>query len=266
MIPDNFYTYALLDPRKPGVWVYGEQGEYTFNFEPFYGGKGKNKRWKDHLKKSNLKENNYKNNKIKKILFEGLELIVVKIKENLIECVSLKYEMNMIKTIGRLDLGTGPLTNNTDGGEGNSGWVPSEETRKKQSDSRKGKIPWNKGIRTGPQPEEIKKKRTESLVKYYKENPDKIRSGENGNRFGMHNSEEQNRKLSESITGEKHWHYGGHNSEEQKKKQSESGKQYYIEHPDRKRKVVETRKRNKLEKQWLAQINFLCKIKNAEII
>jgi group I intron endonuclease len=38
--------------------------------------------------------------------------------------------------------------NMTAGGEGQSGWVPSEETRKVWSAQRKGKTPWNKDIKT----------------------------------------------------------------------------------------------------------------------
>lgn len=38
--------------------------------------------------------------------------------------------------------------NMTKGGEGQKGWVPSDETRAKWSEQRKGKDPWNKGLRT----------------------------------------------------------------------------------------------------------------------
>lgn len=46
-------------------------------------------------------------------------------------------EIELIQQYGRLDLGTGCLTNMTVGGEGNSN--PSKETRKKISDANKGK-------------------------------------------------------------------------------------------------------------------------------
>jgi len=38
--------------------------------------------------------------------------------------------------------------NMTAGGEGQTGWVPSKETRAKWSEQRKGKMPWNKGMKT----------------------------------------------------------------------------------------------------------------------
>jgi hypothetical protein len=49
-----------------------------------------------------------------------------------------KKEKYFIKLYGRRDLGTGTLVNMTDGGEGSSGAIRSEETRKKQSDANKG--------------------------------------------------------------------------------------------------------------------------------
>jgi group I intron endonuclease len=38
--------------------------------------------------------------------------------------------------------------NMSEGGEGQTGWVPSKETRAKWSEQRKGRTPWNKGLRT----------------------------------------------------------------------------------------------------------------------
>ena len=41
-----------------------------------------------------------------------------------------------------------------------------DETKKKISESLKGNIPWNKGKKTGPLPEETRRKMSESRTKY----------------------------------------------------------------------------------------------------
>jgi hypothetical protein len=69
----------------------------------------------------------------------GIKLIKIKIREHLTEDEAMIVEMALIKAIGRLDQGTGPLVNLTDGGEGTTGWKPTEETRKKLGQHLKGK-------------------------------------------------------------------------------------------------------------------------------
>ena len=178
-----FYVYIYLDPRKPGSYQYGD---YLFDYEPFYVGKGKGRRIRDHRSD---KSDTYKVKRIQKILREGFELIYFKVQEELIECQSFRLEMELIKTIGRYGLGTGPLTNLTDGGEGASGHITSVETKKKISESE---------------------------------------LGEKHPMFGRHHSEETKRMISESnkgkMSGDKHPLFGKHHSEESKKKNSESHK------------------------------------------
>jgi len=53
--------------------------------------------------------------------------------EGLSEGVSFEYEKKLILFYGRKDLETGLLRNKTNGGEGVSGWVPSENWRKGKS-------------------------------------------------------------------------------------------------------------------------------------
>jgi hypothetical protein len=114
----RFYVNIYLDPRKPGKYVYGE---YEFDYEPFYVGKGHGERKNSHILwaiKTNY--NSYKFNKIRIIIEERKKPIIKEIKNNLNEKESYKLEKKIIKTIGRIDLETGPLTNLTDGGEGNN--------------------------------------------------------------------------------------------------------------------------------------------------
>jgi hypothetical protein len=115
----NYYVYIYLDSRKPGIYKYGE---YEFDYEPFYIGKGKEKRIIDKYNR-----NKYFNNLIGKI-----DPVIRKFKENLSENESLNLECDLIKIIGRKDLNNGPLVNLTNGGEGASGRKWTEITYKKQ--------------------------------------------------------------------------------------------------------------------------------------
>lgn len=110
---DNiFYVYVYLDPRIPGKFIYGE---YKFDFEPFYVGKGKDSRYKRHL--CAYGNNPIKKNKINKILSTGLSPVIVKVCENLNNKDALDLEIMLINRIGRITRNSGPLTNFTKGGE-----------------------------------------------------------------------------------------------------------------------------------------------------
>jgi hypothetical protein len=117
-------------------------GDYIFNYEPFYVGKGKNLQWKSHLKNVlkesiNYESNKHKYYKIRKILKVDLEPIILKIEDGLFEQAAFDLEIWLIWAIGRNDLKLGPLTNLTDGGDGVIGLIISEETKKKMSIIRK---------------------------------------------------------------------------------------------------------------------------------
>jgi len=118
---NNFYTYIYLDPRKPGLFEYGE---YEFNYEPFYIGKGSGRRWKD-------KKNDHCEYKINRIKEYGLEPII-KLREDLDEIKAFEIEKELIKLIGKENSNEGPLTNIVDGGEGSSGYKWTEEELQKQ--------------------------------------------------------------------------------------------------------------------------------------
>lgn len=96
--------------------------------------------------------------------------------------------------------------NLTDGGGGCSGYHHTEEQRAKLSESRKGRLPWNKGL-TNETDERVRR----SSI----------------SRTGSKRSEEMKRKNSEMKKGNKNW-LGKHHSEETKKKISEYQRQPHI--------------------------------------
>jgi len=135
---DKYYVYIYLNPLKSGNYNYGK---YHFDFEPFYVGQGN--RLYQHLTTHNLKYTTIKVNIIKKILKENQKPIIIKLHENMLESDSFNKEMELIKLIGRRDLNEGSLANMTNGGDGSSGNIVSEETRNKMSESSKGEKNWN---------------------------------------------------------------------------------------------------------------------------
>lgn len=95
---------------------------------PFYVGYGKNKRHLTHLdealKSPEPKQGEHKLNTIRKILREGLSPIIEIVDSNLSKEKACELEILLISEIGRSDLGLGPLTNLTKGGDGNRDWTP----------------------------------------------------------------------------------------------------------------------------------------------
>lgn len=83
------------------------------------------------------------------------------VKGNITDAAAKKLERELIALHGRKDRG-GILLNLTDGGDGKSGQVHSAETRKKMSESHKGKT----------LTEEHRKKMSESHKKRFVENPE----------------------------------------------------------------------------------------------
>ena len=110
---ENFYVYMYSD----------------IDGTPVYVGKGNKKRAWSHLSNSS-------NPRLKRLLEkrkdEGFD-IQPELLAHGSEDAIFQIEIALIQFHGRADLATGPLLNHTDGGEGVSN--PSEEVRKKQSDS-----------------------------------------------------------------------------------------------------------------------------------
>jgi hypothetical protein len=115
----DFYVYAWLRPDG----------------KPFYIGKGR--RGRDRSEKTN---NSLFMRTLAKLRRSGHEPVVVRLHECLDEKEAHRLECLEIAKYGRRNIGTGILTNLTDGGEGVAGWVPSEETRAKLRLAHTGKV------------------------------------------------------------------------------------------------------------------------------
>lgn len=125
----KYYVYIYFDTRLP--CNYSVDG-LIFNYTPVYVGKGKDgtNRHLSHMNKGpktklrnlikHLKANNQK-----------IEYRIVRFFST--EEESHAYETKLIRLIGREDKGCGSLYNLTDGGEGSSGCVWSEDKRKNLS-------------------------------------------------------------------------------------------------------------------------------------
>lgn len=98
----GFYVYAFL--RENG--------------SPYYVGKGRGKRAWNRASQAGRRPPK-----------DDSRILILK--KSLTEEEAFKHERYMITVLGRKDLGTGILRNRTAGGEGTSGWIPSEETRAK---------------------------------------------------------------------------------------------------------------------------------------
>lgn len=179
----NYYVYVYLDPRKEGEFFYGN---YRFNYEPIYIGKGTRNRVNQHLINIEKNKKSLFYNKLRKILNDGLEPIRYKLIESLTEQESLEYEKKLISLIGRIDIETGTLCNMTEGGE--VGYKRTDEAKKKLSEAKLGvKNPMYKKTTTLKQKETVRNLHKNGLIKLTDEGRRKLI--ENGKkRKGIKNS------------------------------------------------------------------------------
>jgi hypothetical protein len=120
---NNFYVYRHIRIDTNEVFYIGKG-----NFRNYYRAnstKSRNKFWYNIVSKTEFK----------------VDIIV----DELTNEEAIKKEIEFIKIYGRRDLGTGTLVNLTDGGEGLSNYIRSEELKLKYSQINIGRIPYNKG-------------------------------------------------------------------------------------------------------------------------
>jgi hypothetical protein len=138
----NCYVYVYLDPRKPGKYEYNG---ILFDYEPFYIGYGSGNRINDHKYSLN------KPNPTGKLFLIKLNEIYqrigelpprFKVEENLSRDTAKQREIFWIATIGREDLGEGPLANHTRGSDGVVGSVPERNSMYGKGYKVEGKNHW----------------------------------------------------------------------------------------------------------------------------
>lgn len=173
-----FFNYIYLDPRKPGKFEYDS---VSFLYEPIYVGLGKNKRDMFHL--TNKSHNLHLSRKLEKMKsiykLDYLKTFVIRVDNHLSKEDAISNEIRLIKMIGRSN-SNGPLTNQTDGGEGLLNC--SEETRRSKSEKMSG----DKCYMYGKSPsQEVRNKISKSLMgrKQPKETIDKIKATTNTAEF-----------------------------------------------------------------------------------
>lgn len=198
----KYYVYVYLDPRKKGEFSYGD---YKFEYEPIYIGKGVRNRINQHLINVNKGKTSLFYNKLRKIIKDGFTPISIKLIENLTEYDSLIYEKDLINLIGRVDIETGSLCNMTEGGE--VGFTRTEESRKKLSESKKGeKNPMYGKTTSEKQKESVKEAHKLGKIKLTDEGRIKIIEN-NKKRKGVKNSNVRNDVIKYRLispTGDEH--------------------------------------------------------------
>jgi len=162
--PEDFYVY---------VHVRATDGK------PFYVGKGCRKRYKGHFDRNPMWKRTAKKYGVKVIIH----------RDKLQEWAAFEVEQQLIALYGRRNTGHGYLCNLTDGGEGQSGYVPSDESNVKRSEKLKGRVfseshkqKIAESNRTRILSEETKKKISDSRVGRF--------CGENHPLFGKKKSKE----------------------------------------------------------------------------
>jgi len=243
-----YYIYVYLDTRKKGSYSFGD---FHFEYEPFYIGKGVNERYLTHLRVANGSrkgKNNLIITKIKSILNNGFEPKIIKIIEGLTKENYDSYEISIIKLIGKSCDGLGPLLNTTDGGDGGVTWIGEHHNKGKKLEEIVGE---EKAV-------ELKQKLSENASR---------RVGELNSNFG-------NKGELSKIYGENNPNFGKERNQSTKDKISNTLKEYYsniledeVKLRVEKRKNTIDNKPDNVKQDWYNKISksIKDKIENGEL-
>ena len=139
----QYYTYAYLREDRTPYYIGKGQGNRAY-IKRY--GKGRAKRPKN----------------LNNIIF---------LKQNLTEEEAFKHEIYMIAVFGRKDLGTGILHNRTDGGEGGSGVIMSDDRKSKISKKLKNRVftlKHRKNLSDAQKGKKLTKEHKEKIIKNLK--------------------------------------------------------------------------------------------------
>ena len=165
---------------------------------PFYVGKGFGKR---------AYRTSYRSKYWRNVAKDGYD-VRIEITD-LSEDEAFQLEREIIKTYGRRDLGTGCLVNLTDGGEGPSGYIKSDDHKRKISEAAKGKT---RSEKTKQKISDAKKGKTQS-----EEHKRKLSQSKKGKTL----SDDHKRKISDAKAGKTRASF----SDDTKRKMSEKAKE-----------------------------------------
>ncbi len=248
---------------KGEYYVYGLYYPETMGGRCFYIGKGSGKRIYRHEAEARgrFKESNpYKCNVIRKIWAHDEKVVKTKLAHFSDEKDAFLYETALIFLMGG-------LTNLTEGGEGMSGFTPSEETRRKMSEAAKLR---------GGFPEEAHRKAREANIgrKMSEEARHKLSESRKGKPMpeaqrqhlrevtkGKFPLEEHIRKSAEARKGKKRPPF----SEEHRRKISEAHKGKPLSQPrseEYRRKMSKAKKGNKFSEEHRRKLSEFAQVRN----
>jgi len=236
----KFYVYYLRRPDKTDP-LEPEKGQ------PFYVGKGNNCRYLEHRKEAEKLKNKpgwkiVKIRLIHKLWKQGLDFTEDIILDNLSEDEAFEIEQEAIKVYGRINLGNGCLANMTNGGDGCSGFVYTEEYKQRIKNGLKGKHPllgkkmpdwWKEKLSQGHLGEKHSKERCEKNSELRKGKPPSWAI----NGIPQETKDKISKTLMGRFVGEKNPFFGKKHTKENKENNSQKVKKLWKNEEWRKNQI-----------------------------